>query len=484
MAGLLRVIDGARSVAVLGTASWFVRPSHWKTSLPSAPVDVVVLVNLDARALDAATKRVAAWKKTRLVVCFENAIGALNLVSALSGVGAETPLNECTVEQVLHDRGFHVTARHGFRGARPTLAADTVAALARLFEQLNASAQDDHVLLEATVRAPAKRARKKEFTAGLVSVVMRNHSLTRVKMLEQALFSLACQNWPSLEVVMVTQSQERTAAAELEAVLAKYQALGNYEFKVLKQPSNQDIRARLANLGLKHASGQYVSFLDDDDVIYPQHYERLVQALRESGAAWAFAPVRRAYFKALEDGELFCKTKDVFPRSEALDLAQLMHDNYVTCHSYVVDRTRLGRFALGFEERLDKGEDYALLLRLLALFRPVAVGGAPSAEYRIRDDGTNTIIHDTDDAAARARLIQQWKAATELKDRITADLQMLVTRSEFVQETRRGLSDEAERAPEELRYRLADFANRMLKRGLPFVHQRVKRTLNPRIPGK
>ncbi|PZR13480.1 MAG: hypothetical protein DI536_12025 [Archangium gephyra] len=484
MDSLLRLVGDARSVAAIGTASWFERPRGWARKLPSSAVDVVVLVCPERGALEMASRRIATWKKSRLVVVFENPVGAHNLISLLGGAEPGTQLGEATVEQLLSESGLRVTARRGFRGAVSSLATDTVNALSRLFAQLNHAAQDDYVLLEASVAAVTKPPQVRKFTPDLLSVVMRNHSLSRVTLLEQALFSLACQNWPSLEIVMVTQSRDRNARAVLEAVLEKYRALGNFHFKVVQQPSSQDIRARLANLGLSHAKGQYVSFLDDDDVIYPHHYERLVCALRASGAAWAFAPVRRAYFKTLESGELFCKTKDVFPRSEALDLARLMHDNYVTCHSYVIDRTRLGRFELGFEERLDKGEDYALLLRLLALFRPIAVGDGPSAEYRIRDDGTNTIIHDTEDAAARARLIQQWSAATELKDRLTADLQVLITKAEFVQETHRGLGEEDKPGHEALRYRLADFANRMLKRGLPFVHQGVKRTLNRRIPGK
>lgn len=354
------------------------------------------------------------------------------------------------------------------------MAGDTVSAMRQLFHQLNPASVDDYIVLaleRGTARGPVVRP----FEDGLLSVIIRNHSLDRLKFIDQALFSLSCQAWSPLEVVLVSQSTEADVGARLEQVLARFQPLGRYSYQVVLEPSSKDIRARLLNVGLSHARGRYVAILDDDDVIYPNHYQRLIDALQSSDHAWAFAPVRRAYFGTTAAGDLYCKRKDTFPRSDTLALAQLLHDNYVTCHSYVIDRSRLGQFSLGFEERLSKGEDYVMLLRLLALFRPIAVGGSPSAEYRIRDDGTNTIVHDTDDAEARARLIAQWEEAIAVKNQLTDELQVLISKKDLVAEAIRSIELEARSGPEELRYRIADFANSALKSALPTLHSVIRR---------
>ena len=67
---------------------------------------------------------------------------------------------------------------------------------------------------------------------------------------------------------------------------------------LLRQFSEEDGRVRVftqansgvsaaRNLGLSHAQGTYAAFLDADDWVDPQTYEKLTAAMRESGASSA-----------------------------------------------------------------------------------------------------------------------------------------------------------------------------------------------------
>ena len=73
--------------------------------------------------------------------------------------------------------------------------------------------------------------------------------------------------------------------------------------------------------------------------------------------------------------------------------ADLFIDNFIPFHSYVLDRDRIPPHLLEFDETLDRLEDYEFLVKL-AVSVPFDFKnqGHPVCEYRIRDDGSNTVV--------------------------------------------------------------------------------------------
>ncbi len=100
----------------------------------------------------------------------------------------------------------------------------------------------------------------------------------RPKLLLRALKSLAAERWKYSEILVVEDGEDPSTAALL------------MESKVpcrLVQSTLHSV-AKARNLGLKEANGDWVIFLDDDDIVYSNRLEKLVAAAARSGASFVF----------------------------------------------------------------------------------------------------------------------------------------------------------------------------------------------------
>lgn len=98
--------------------------------------------------------------------------------------------------------------------------------------------------------------------------------------------SLAQQSFADLEVVMVDDG----STDESPAIAAGFAARDN-RFRLLRQENAGQGPAR--NAGLDVASGEFVAFVDGDDVVPQRAYEALLAALDRTGSDFACGAVRR-----------------------------------------------------------------------------------------------------------------------------------------------------------------------------------------------
>jgi glycosyltransferase involved in cell wall biosynthesis len=106
-------------------------------------------------------------------------------------------------------------------------------------------------------------------TNPLVSVIVP--TLNRPAMLKEALASIASQTYTPIEIIVVND-----AGVEVEDVISALRF--NQRIVYLKHATNKGLPAA-RNTGLKAASGDYVAYLDDDDIYYPDHIQTLVSFL-------------------------------------------------------------------------------------------------------------------------------------------------------------------------------------------------------------
>jgi glycosyltransferase involved in cell wall biosynthesis len=104
-----------------------------------------------------------------------------------------------------------------------------------------------------------------------VSVIIPAYSAAHL--IGEALDSVLAQTFRDYEVIVVNDGSPDTY--ELEAVLAKYRSQISYR----KQENRGPGGAR--NAGMRHARGEYLAFLDSDDVWLPNFLAELVQFLEQ-----------------------------------------------------------------------------------------------------------------------------------------------------------------------------------------------------------
>ncbi len=114
-------------------------------------------------------------------------------------------------------------------------------------------------------------------------MIVRTHD--RPALLEQALTSLANQTRADFEVIVVNDGE--TPVGELLCRLESH-------LHLREVAGPRCGMAAANNAGLAAAMGRWIAYLDDDDIWYPRHLERLMAAIEGNGAQVAYTDAVRA----------------------------------------------------------------------------------------------------------------------------------------------------------------------------------------------
>ena len=102
-----------------------------------------------------------------------------------------------------------------------------------------------------------------------VSVVIATYK--RDEELKRALESLIGQTYKGFEVVLVDDSDDAQWQKKVEEIVKQAEPFLN--IKLIINTSNLGSAAS-RNKGIENSSGEYITFLDDDDVYMPEKIER------------------------------------------------------------------------------------------------------------------------------------------------------------------------------------------------------------------
>lgn len=188
---------------------------------------------------------------------------------------------------------------------------------------------------------------EREFVKGLVSVVTPVYNAENV--IGATLGSIFAQTYKNIEIVLVDDCSSDNS----QSVIAEYMKK-HPEIVYFRQPVNQGAGAA-RNKALEIARGQYVAFLDADDLWYPEKTEKQINLLNEKKGAFSYTAIEMID----GDGKVVKKKRKV---RETVDYKFLLRNTMIATSTVIVDRTVLGDFRMPLRRG---GQDYATWLLLL-----------------------------------------------------------------------------------------------------------------------
>lgn len=222
----------------------------------------------------------------------------------------------------------------------------------------------------APIAAPALRC-----DGPLASLVVRTYN--RPRFLERALESIGSQTYEHLEAVVVNDGGEN-----VDAIVARFPFA-----RLVVNPTNLGV-TKAANVGLRETRGEYVGLLDDDDMLFPDHLSRLVEALERSGAGAANADTITCYLELTPFSDYAVYGYRV-ALARHIDPTEIYVRDPVAPMSVLVRRSALDTVG-PFDETVEFAEDWELWIRLAERYDIVHVPHVTGI-YSIRTDNTNTV---------------------------------------------------------------------------------------------
>lgn len=187
----------------------------------------------------------------------------------------------------------------------------------------------------------------RQFVEGRVSVITPIYNAE--KYIKETMMSVFAQTYKDIEIVLVDDcSKDRS-----EQIITELQGT-HPEIVYFKQPENMGAGAA-RNKSLELASGQYVAFLDSDDLWLPEKTSRQIELMKKKKSPFSYAAIEMMD----ENGKTIKEKRNI---KETCDYSYLLHNTIIATSSVIVDRTVLGDFRMPLRRG---GQDYATWLSLL-----------------------------------------------------------------------------------------------------------------------
>ncbi len=224
---------------------------------------------------------------------------------------------------------------------------------------------------------------------GAVTVIM---ALYRgEKYVRDALASIAAQSHPPLEVIVVDDGSPDNSVAMVESLELPI------DVRVVRQGNAGQSAAR--NTGIRAARGEFIAFLDQDDLWRPNHLEVLTAEMAtDPSIAWVYGD-----FDLIDvDGQTMVSSyfTETAVQLERRTIATIVHTDIMALPSASLMRRSALLSVRGFDRRLSGYEDDELYLRLYGAGYVMRPQPKTRVRYRTHEAGASSSV-----AFLRSRLV-------------------------------------------------------------------------------
>ncbi len=136
----------------------------------------------------------------------------------------------------------------------------------------------------------------------LISVIVATYK--HDDMLLRALNSLASQTYKNFEIIVVDDNANDEYNSRVNDVITRFrQENENIKLNYIVNKTNLG-SAKTRNVGIDASNGEYVTFLDDDDLYLPENLEKQVENMLKTGADYGLTDIILYY-----DDESLCEQR-------------------------------------------------------------------------------------------------------------------------------------------------------------------------------
>lgn len=215
------------------------------------------------------------------------------------------------------------------------------------------------------------------------------------KFLSEAIESVMAQTYPDWEIIAV----DGGSTDKTPGILKKYKQQLHSKMLVISQKSNVSV-AR--NIGINASRGEYIAFLDHDDLWLPEKLERQVELLDSN------KEVMLVYSDSyIIDSNGNLKKETMFQKVRPYRgkvFNELFYVDFIPTLTVVVRKEVFGKVGM-FNPEYRQCEDYDLWLRIAERY-PIDYLEQPLAKYRIHEGGASRNTELSTDI--ERRIMEYW----------------------------------------------------------------------------